>query len=326
MQPQEQRTDAVAQSAQQPRSQSPNLQSKDGDRAQPTHGGCTPCKTAYRLVEGPPEFFLATNPSDEQLAAFKAFVESAMAIRHEVLREGAEGTGRTAEAAGASSSQTRPKAALLSRTVGRPGKGGTPAAGDAVASVSADAAEPANAPAAAPESGDAYPEVPELAGSGRLLRYLQGFDYDVPAASDAYRRHMKWREEMGLNARRRRIVVVIISKSAIRLARTTAASLSVALPSYSSSSELTVTPVMHTSCCCGCLYPCCCSCRRRCCCRCGLRLPLGTRRSLDFTPQTPCCAEKAGIPQVGQSVQLLQQQLLQRGTATVCCGLYRTRR
>lgn len=173
---------------------------------------CTaPSAGDFRLVEEPPEFFLAANPSTKQLEAFRAFTESARAARNEFLR-GMKASDIGAGAAG-DSSCTRSKSAFLSRTVSRHGRGREvhpPAKALSSAHINspenASATSDAEASTSAPD--DAYPEVPELAGSTRLLRYLQGFDYDATAANNAYRRHMKWREEMSLNSDKRRTVVV----------------------------------------------------------------------------------------------------------------------
>ncbi|CDJ58117.1 hypothetical protein, conserved [Eimeria maxima] len=165
----------------------------------------------FRLVEEPPEFFLAANPSTKQLEAFRDFTESARAARNEFLR-GMKASDSGVEAAAGSSACIRSKSAFLSRTLSRPTRGTEShyaAKSQEVPPLKypEDASATSDAEAAVPAPDDAYPEVPELAGSTRLLRYLQGFDYDATAAKNAYRRHMKWREEMSLNSNKRRIVV-----------------------------------------------------------------------------------------------------------------------
>ncbi|CDI75561.1 hypothetical protein, conserved [Eimeria praecox] len=192
--------------------ESPNGLSKDEKpEALADRSSRAPCEGDFRLVEEPPEFFLAANPSAKQLEAFKAFAESARVARNEFLR-GLKASDSSAEAAADSPSYTRSKSAFISRTLSRPSKGKEePSAAKAPADETFKYAEGASATSdaeTAPSApGDAYPEVPELAGSTRLLRYLQGFDYDATAANNAYRRHMKWREEMNLNSDKRRAVV-----------------------------------------------------------------------------------------------------------------------
>ncbi|OEH78122.1 phosphatidylinositol transfer-like protein [Cyclospora cayetanensis] len=173
---------------------------------------CTPCKIGFRLMEGPPDFFLATNPSAEQLQAFKAFSANAAVIRHEHhkgIQERNSGSG----AESAAPTSTRSIHRFRGPSCSRPAKENT----SSTASVHADNDHTVEAsfmsrageasPQACPTAEDTYPEVPELGGSIRLLRYLQGYEYNVPAASEAYRRHMRWREEMGICAGKRRAVV-----------------------------------------------------------------------------------------------------------------------
>ncbi|CDJ26850.1 At4g36490/C7A10_870, related [Eimeria mitis] len=195
---------------------SPNGHSTDGHPgeqldASENHSCREPCAGDFRLVEEPPDFFLAANPSTKQLEAFRAFSESARAARNEFLM-GMKASGSCTEAEADSPADTRSKSAFVSRTLSRPSSGReghsaseTPGAAQLKYPEGASPSSDAEAAAAAP--GDAYPEVPELAGSTRLLRYLQGFDYDATAANNAYRRHMKWREEMSLNSNKRRTVV-----------------------------------------------------------------------------------------------------------------------
>lgn len=51
-------------------------------------------------------------------------------------------------------------------------------------------------------------EFEELAGAYRLLRFLQGYDFDVGQASEAYRRHLAWRASHGMDADFRRFILV----------------------------------------------------------------------------------------------------------------------
>ncbi|CDJ47435.1 hypothetical protein, conserved [Eimeria brunetti] len=197
-------------------SDSPNGHSKDGqsgERLDAPAGAAymAPRAGDFRLIEEPPEFFLAANPSTKQLEAFRAFTESAKVARSEFLR-GMKASDNSTEAATDSPPCTHSKPAFVGRTLNRSSRGREvhsaakiPQAAQHRHPEGACAASDAEAAASTPH--DAYPEVPELAGSTRLLRYLQGFDYDATAANNAYRRHMKWREEMSLNSDKRRTVV-----------------------------------------------------------------------------------------------------------------------
>ncbi|CDJ42268.1 Phosphatidylinositol transfer-like protein II, related [Eimeria tenella] len=195
----------------QPELHYPSESSKFGEPEVLTSHMCSaPSTNDFRLVEGPPEFFLAANPSAKQLEAFKAFTENARVTRSEFCRKiQTESTVIDGEADSSASAEA--KSTFLSRTLSRPMKGReTRAAATVPEQISRPAEDSCAIPtetAEMPDSEDAYPEVPELAGSTRLLRYFQGFDYDVTAASNAYRRHMKWREEMNLTSKNRRTVV-----------------------------------------------------------------------------------------------------------------------
>lgn len=192
-------------------SDSPNGQSRTGSEiASQSHCSTQSCARSFRLVEGPPNFFLATNPPVEHLEAFAAFAKKAVAIRQECMGEQDFGGSDRVAATDPASPPTRTKSNTINRTMSRTMS--RPKAVSATASAISDAPpitdEPADANSTATQvQSDAYPEVPELAGGCRLLRFIQGFDYDVEAASEAYRRHMKWRKEMGLTARKRRAVV-----------------------------------------------------------------------------------------------------------------------
>ncbi|KAL8425343.1 hypothetical protein Efla_001725 [Eimeria flavescens] len=166
---------------------------------------CTVCGGGWCMKEGLPAFFLSQNPSARQLEAFSVFSKNAMAIRHEDACGVQEQPGHPEEETAAGASPHTARMSFSSHHArSRPirGEAASPAAEAATeASLSAAAA------AAAAAADEVYPEVPELAGGVRLLRFLQGFDFDSAAATEAYRRHMKWRKQMGLDARRRRVVV-----------------------------------------------------------------------------------------------------------------------
>ncbi|KAL8273657.1 hypothetical protein Esti_002479 [Eimeria stiedai] len=169
--------------------------------ATPSHVECRCCGGGSCLSEDLPAFFLAESPSAARLEAFKAFSRNAKLIRHELScphKQSQQHAAPEADPAGASPHRAR--GPLAERTRGHSGKGGASRA-------AAHSAASASAAGEQVPADDAYPEVPELAGSVRLLRFLQGFDFDVNAATEAYRRHMKWRADMGLDAHRRRVVV-----------------------------------------------------------------------------------------------------------------------
>ncbi|KAL8435858.1 hypothetical protein ACSSS7_002146 [Eimeria intestinalis] len=170
--------------------------------ASPSHVECRRCGGRACLSEDLPDFFLAESPSAARLEAFKVFSRNARLIRHELScthKEGQQHAATEADPVEASSPH-RVRGPLVSRARSRAGKAEAPAA-------AADASPSAAASGEHVPAEDAYPEVPELAGSVRILRFLQGFDFNANAASEAYRRHMKWRADMGLDAHRRRIVV-----------------------------------------------------------------------------------------------------------------------
>ncbi|KAL8443263.1 hypothetical protein Emag_005988 [Eimeria magna] len=180
---------------------SPSSPSGPAAAATASHVECRCCGGGSCLSEDLPAFFLAESPSAARLEAFKAFSRNAKLIRHEVScphKESQHHASTEADPAGASPNRAR--GPLAGRTRSRSTKGEASVAAAHASSSTAAAGEQLPA-------DDAYPEVPELAGSGRLLRFLQGFDFDVNAATEAYRRHMKWRADMGLDANRRRVVV-----------------------------------------------------------------------------------------------------------------------
>ncbi|KAL8450742.1 hypothetical protein Emed_002380 [Eimeria media] len=184
---------------------SPNTPATAAAAASPSHVECRCCGGGACLSEDLPAFFLAESPSASRLEAFKAFSRNAKLIRHELScpHKESQHHASSTEADPAGASPHRARGPLAGRTRSRAGKAeGSAAAAHASPNAAAHAAPSEQLPA-----DDAYPEVPELAGSGRLLRFLQGFDFDVNAATEAYRRHMKWRADMGLDAHRRRVVV-----------------------------------------------------------------------------------------------------------------------
>ncbi|KEP66707.1 UNVERIFIED_CONTAM: CRAL/TRIO domain-containing protein [Hammondia hammondi] len=113
------------------------------------------------LREPLPPFFLQEEPTPAMVEAFYQFIEVAHDIRQTVLLE----------------------INVSSRRRSRSG-------GDL-----ATVAEEVSAPEAAHvlEEPSSSLEVEELAGTYRLLRFLQGYDFNVSEAAQAYKRHVVWR-------------------------------------------------------------------------------------------------------------------------------------
>ncbi|CBZ53920.1 hypothetical protein NCLIV_037020 [Neospora caninum Liverpool] len=143
------------------------VRKNSGNGAGETWGACVPRATetdtkgslSAFLHEPLPPFFLQSGPTPERVEALYQFIEIAHDIRRTVLSE--------------------------MRASSRPRSGST---GDLTAAQTRSG----EIDAQAPEELFSL-EVAELAGTYRLFRFLQGYDFDVNEAAIAYRRHVMWR-------------------------------------------------------------------------------------------------------------------------------------
>ncbi|PFH35608.1 hypothetical protein BESB_052590 [Besnoitia besnoiti] len=167
--------------------------------------------------EPPPPCFLQGNPASEMVAAFYQFVEVAHQIRQEALSElpspsrngssGSEGEQAEAETCGEVVLST----SLAAATAARAQNGFAFACEIEKISSSGESRDrEGGGEKASHGSVDGLAsalETEELAGSYRLLRFLQGYGFDVQQAAEAYRRHVSWRVQQRIDTTMRNFIL-----------------------------------------------------------------------------------------------------------------------